>query len=145
MVKYFCVDLGTKTMGIARSDILGIAHPFGEFRFDNGNYKSAREHLIKICLENNIFNVVIGYPLQIDREKGVRCLSVDKFISDTNLECQDIKFYRFDESYSTIEARERLKECGYNEKKIMQVIDMYSAVVILEDFLKNYKGDEKKI
>lgn len=126
-------------MGLARSDILGIAHPLEEFVFDRGNYKLARKHLIDVCIENEIFNVVIGYPLQIDRQKGERCESVDRFINDVNSQNEKIKFIRYDESYSTIEARERLKESGYNEKKISKVIDMYSAVVILEDFLRNYK------
>ena len=139
MKKYICVDLGTTTLGIAKSDIIGISHPYEEFRFIRGNYKVAKEHLIDVCELTQIFDVVIGYPLQIDRQVGERCESVDRFIKEINEVNGKINFIKYDESYSTIEAHERLKDSGYNNKKIAEVIDMYSAVVILEDFLRNYK------
>lgn len=137
--KFICVDLGTTTMGLAKSDVIGLSHPYEEYRFSHGNYKAAKAHLIEVCELTQIFDVVIGYPLQIDRQKGERCDSVDRFIKEVNEEYDKIKFIKYDESYSTIEAHERLRDSGYNEKKIAEVIDMYSAVVILEDFLRNYK------
>lgn len=140
MEKFLCLDLGTTTLGIARNDVLGIAHPLEEFRFEAGNYKKAKEKVYNLVNETGINKIVLGLPLQIDRQEGERCESVRRFSKEIVEEHPEINIILFDESYSTLEAHDRLKECGYKEDKIKEIIDMYSAVVILEDFLENYHG-----
>ena len=46
MDKYIGLDLGTKSLGIATSDSLGIVHPRENFNFERGNYKKATERLL---------------------------------------------------------------------------------------------------
>lgn len=140
MEKYICLDLGTITVGIATSDTLGIAYPKEQFLFEKGNYKKARNHINELSIMLNIDNIVIGLPLQIDRQIGERAKSSIRFGDDLKREHPNLKIIYHDESYSTIEAHERLMNCGYKENEIKKVIDMYSAVVILEDFLRN-KGE----
>ena len=54
MKKILGLDLGTKTIGIAMTDELGIAaHGHETFRFEEFNYKKAREHVIELCTKNN--------------------------------------------------------------------------------------------
>ena len=137
MEKYIGLDLGTKSLGIATSDSLGIVHGRENFNFEKGNYKKAREHLINFLEIENIKNLGSGYPVQLDLQEGERCQSVKRFISDLLLYKPDLNVFYCDESYTTIEARERLKEAGLKEEKIKKIIDMMSAVVILEDFLRN--------
>ena len=137
MEKYLGLDLGTKSLGIASSDSLGIVHPKENFNFEKGNYKKARERLLDIIEIENIKNIVIGYPVQLDLKEGERCQSVKRFIEDLLKVKPELKVYYCDESYTTIEARERLREQGVKEEKIKKIIDMMSAVVILEDFLRS--------
>lgn len=144
MEKYIGLDLGTKTLGIAVCDSLGIVHPRENFLFEKGNYKKAREHLIETLEFENIKNVVIGYPRQLDLQEGERCQSVKRFISDILKVKPDLNVFYHDESFSTIEARERLKDQGVKEEKIKQIIDMMSAVVILEDFLRSNRNGTTK-
>jgi|SRR5574344_864591 putative Holliday junction resolvase len=143
MVKYLCLDLGTKTIGIAKSDLLGFVYPKEEYRFETGNYLKARQHIIDIVNDTGIRNIVIGWPLQIDRKPGNRCESVMRFTDDLREVMPDLHIFFYDESYSTTEARYRLQEMGYKEDKIKEVIDMYSAVVILEDYLRNKPYDKR--
>ena len=51
MNKILGLDLGTKTIGIAMTDELGIAHGYETFRFEEFNYKKAREYVNEICLK----------------------------------------------------------------------------------------------
>ena len=139
MERYVGLDLGTKTLGIATSDSLGIVHPRENFNFEKGNYKKAREHLLDFLEIENIKNIVIGFPLRLDLTEGDRCESVKRFIEDILKVNPNFSVYYVDESFSTIEARERLKEEGLKEEKIKKIIDMMSAVVILEDFLRSKK------
>lgn len=145
MEKYIGLDLGTKSLGIAVCDSLGIIHPRENFNFEKGNYKKAREHLLDILEIENIKNVVIGLPLRLEgRVEGDRCESVRRFIADVLKVKPNLNVVYRDESYSTIEARERLKDEGLKEEKIKKIIDMMSAVVILEDYLRSLQNGTKK-
>lgn len=139
MEKYVGLDLGTKSLGIAISDELGIIFGKENFNFEKGNYKKAREHLIELLKKENIKNVVIGYPKRLDLTEGDRCESVKRFINDILKVEPDLVVYYVDESYTTIEARVRLQNQGMKEEKIKKIIDMMSAVVILEDFMRSNK------
>lgn len=145
MEKYIGLDLGTKSLGIAVCDSLGIIHPRENYNFEKGNYKKAREHLIDILEIENIKNVVIGLPLRLEgRVEGDRCESVRRFMTDILKVKPNLNVIYWDESYSTVEARERLKDEGLKEEKIKKIIDMMSAVVILEDYLRSLKNGTKK-
>lgn len=144
MEKYIGLDLGTTTLGIVYSDSLGIIHNYENFTFEKGNFKKAREHLVDVINILEINKIVIGLPLQINRSEGERCKSVRRFVSDVLKLKNDIEFIFFDESYSTFEAKERLIKSGANESEIKNNIDMMSAFVILEDYLRSKDGKDIK-
>ena len=144
MEKYIGLDLGTTTLGIAYSDSLGIIHNYENFTFEKGNYKKAREYLVEVTKKLEINKIVIGLPLQIDREEGERCKSVRRFANDVLKLDNSIEFIYFDESYSTFEAKERLIASGANKDEIKQNIDMMSANIILEDYLRSQNGKDIK-
>lgn len=144
MEKYIGLDLGTTTLGIVYSDSLGIIHNYENFVFEKGNYKKAREHLVEVIKNLNISKIVIGLPLQIDREEGERCKSVRRFANDVLKLDNSIEFIYFDESYSTFEAKERLIASGAKKDEIKQNIDMMSANIILEDYLRSQNGKNIK-
>lgn len=137
--KYLGLDLGTTTIGIAYSDSLGIIHNYENFSFERGNYKKAREHVIEVCKELEITNIVMGYPLQIDRQEGDRCKSTQRFKEDLLKLNPNLSIILHDESYSTYEAKERLLEGGVKPSDLKKYIDMVSAFVILEDYLRSKK------
>lgn len=144
MEKYIGLDLGTTTLGIVYSDSLGIIHNYENFTFEKGNFKKAREHLVDVINILEINKIVIGLPLQINRSEGERCKSVRRFVSDVLKLKNDIEFIFFDESYSTFEAKERLIKSGANESEIKNNIDMMSAFIILEDYLRSKDGKDIK-
>lgn len=144
MEKYIGLDLGTTTLGIVYSDSLGIIHNYENFTFEKGNFKKAREHLVDVINILEINKIVIGLPLQINRSEGERCKSVRRFVSDVLKLKNDIEFIFFDESYSTFEAKERLIKSGANQSEIKNNIDMMSAFIILEDYLRSIDGKDIK-
>ena len=138
MEKFIGLDLGTTTLGIAVSDSLGIVHGKENYRFSKGNYRDARWHLIDLIKQLDIKNIVIGYPIQLNGVEGERCQSVKRFIKDLTFEMEGLNVYYQNEVFTTIEARERLHALNLKEDKIKQIIDMQSAIVILESFLNKY-------
>ena len=60
MEKYIGLDLGTTTLGIATSDILGFVHGLETFKFAKDSYSKARERVHQIVSSTGIKNIVIG-------------------------------------------------------------------------------------
>ena len=144
MEKYIGLDLGTTTIGISMNDSLGIVHGIENFVFEVGNYKKAREHVIEVCNKYEIYNIVIGYPLTLNGEEQTRCYSVKRFTDDLKKLNSNLNIYFQDERYSTIEAREKLMSMNYKKAKQDKMIDMFSAVIILEKFLEAKKDGKIK-
>lgn len=141
MSKVLGLDLGTTTLGIAKTDSIGIAaHGVETFRFEPGNFKKAREHVIELCQIDAIKDIALGMPLYQSGEispHGQSCLRFkeDLLKLDPNLHIEMI-----DESYSTIEADEKLKVTGLSYEKRKEIIDEMAAVVILERYLEKFGG-----
>jgi putative Holliday junction resolvase len=135
-MKILGLDLGTNSLGIAISDSLLIAaHGYENFTFEHGNYKKAREHLLEVLTKENINEIVIGLPLHMSGEESERSASTRRFIADLLSESPSIIVHYEDERMTTVIASKRLHEANLSHKKQKNVIDMMSAVVILQNYL----------
>lgn len=142
MKKILGLDLGTKTLGIAISDSLGLAaHGYENFNFEEFNYKKAREHVIEITKEEDIDEIALGYPLHMNGELSNRAKSCIRFKDDLLALNPNLKIELVDERLSTVEAQERMHNLGYNAKQMKKNIDMMAAVVILETYMSK-KGQK---
>ena len=141
MKKILGLDLGTKTLGIAISDSLGIAaHGYENFTFEFGNYKKARERVLEIVQKEGVEEIALGYPLHMSGEVSPRAESSVRFKQDLEKENESLKITLVDERMTTMIATNRLMEADLSRNKRKQVIDMMSAVVILETYLATRKG-----
>lgn len=131
------LDLGTTTLGIAATDKLGIAvHGRETFRFEPGNFKKAREHVLKICEKEGITELVLGVPYYASGDVSPHAESCLRFKKDLLLANSNLQIHEVDESYSTIEADEKLQEMNLSATKRKELVDEYAAVVILERYLR---------
>lgn len=142
MKKYLALDLGTTTVGIATNDSLGITvHPIETFRFEPGNFKAAREHVVELAKKEGIKDIVLGMPLYNSGDISPHAQSCLRFKDDLLKLDPTLNIEMVDESYSTIEADEKLKvttNLSYEKRK--KIIDEMAAVVILERFLEKSGG-----
>lgn len=142
MNKILGLDLGTKTVGIALLDELGIAaHPRETFRFEEFNYKKAREYINDLCVRENINEIALGIPYYASGDISPRAASCMRFRDDLLKLNPNLKITLVDESYSTIEADELLKNQNLSYTKRKQIVDEMAAVVILNRYLLS-KGDK---
>ena len=80
-MRYLGIDLGSKTVGLAMSDITGtIASTFKTIFFNDEDYASTIDEIKKIVDEYDIKKIVIGYPLNMNATKGPRVQKTDSFI-----------------------------------------------------------------
>lgn len=140
MKKILGLDLGTKTLGIAISDVLGIAaHGLENFVFEKGNYKAARERVLQIVKEQDIEEIALGLPLHMNGDVSERAKSSMRFRDDLLKENPNLKIELVDERMTTIIANNRLLEANLSRNKRKQVIDQQAAVVILESYMSTRK------
>lgn len=137
-MKYLGLDLGTKTLGLAISDKLGIiASPFKVLRYEDIN--SLVSDVINIINEEGIDALVLGLPKNMNNSLG---FASERSINFKNLleEKISIPIYLVDERLSTREAENILLSSDTSRCKRKKIIDAYAASIILDTFLKSKKG-----
>ena len=70
-MRYLGLDLGTKTLGISKSDSMGIiASSYKLLKFENEDYNSLIEPLKDIINELKVDKIVLGLPKNMNNTMG---------------------------------------------------------------------------
>lgn len=138
-MKCLGLDLGTKSLGIAISDITKtIASTYKTIHFDEEDYMSAIEQLIPILEEENIEKIILGLPKNMNNSIGPRAEATLSF--KELLESKvDIEVVMQDERLSTKEASSYMIEADMSRKKRKKKIDSLAANIILQTYLDKRK------
>ena len=129
------LDLGTRTLGMAISDPMGIiASGIENFRFEEGQYEKALKRVEEVVKSYSVEKIVMGLPLHMNGDKGDKVELVTWFKDELN-KLIPTPVMLLDERWTTKMATRRLLEADLSRKKRKQVIDMMSAVIILQNYL----------
>ncbi len=141
-MRYLGLDLGTKTLGLALSDKLGIiASSYGTIRFENEDYDSLLEPIKNIVDKENVDIIVLGYPINMNNTIGDRAIKTLEFKDKlSNYLNKDI--YMQDERLSSVEANNYLIQSDISRKKRKTKVDSVAATIILETFMERRKNNE---
>ena len=134
------LDYGTKTVGVAVSDPLGVIAT-GVTTIERVGIRKDTGKVIDYIKEYGCETVVIGLPLSLDGEDSVQTQKVRDF--RTMLEnklrssgtLSKVKVEWQDERYSTVEAEEVLIEANMSREDRKKIIDRQAAIVILQRYL----------
>lgn len=128
------LDLGSRTCGVAVSDIMGmIARPVETIRFEEDDYELCLEKLQKHIKEFQIKKVVLGLPKHMNGDIGIRGEISIQF--KEMLESQGLEVILWDERLTTVAATRILISADVSRKKRKQVVDKVAATVILQTYL----------
>jgi len=135
MPVYLGIDYGTKRIGLAWADELGIALPIGAVPgVDDQSYLHRIADLIEAKEVNEL---IVGYPIHLDGTVGVRAKEVDVFIA-TLEKSFAMPVHRVDERLTSLAAEESLGvQSNKKKKKNLGKIDASAAGIILRDFIEN--------
>lgn len=129
------LDLGTKTLGVAVSDKLGlIASFYKTIFFESEDYNSLVPKVKELLDEFETKIVVLGLPKNMDNSLGFasnRSLNFKKLLED-NL---DIEVILEDERLSSVEANNILISGDMSRKKRKNKVDSVAASIILQRYL----------
>ncbi len=133
-MRYLGLDLGTKTLGLALSDPLGmIASSYKILKHDE-DYDRLILLLKEEVQKNHVQAFVLGLPKNMNNsigERGELALMFQKKLT----EAFSLPVYMQDERLTTKQAEDLLIANHTSRKKRKKVIDSLAATIILQSYL----------
>jgi putative holliday junction resolvase len=131
--RLFGLDVGTKTIGLALSDVMRqIATPLETIRRTKFTADVAR--LLGLAKEHGVGGLVIGLPVNLDGSEGPRAQSTRAFARNLG-QVTDLPMAFWDERLSTAAAERALLEADTSRKRRAELIDKMAAAYILQGAL----------
>ncbi len=141
------LDYGSKTVGVAVSDPLGLTAQGIEIvrRKSEHKLRQTLARIEEIAREYSVEKIVLGFPKHMNNDIGER--------AEKSLEFKEMLERRtglpvvmWDERLTTVEADRTMMETGIRRENRKEYVDMIAAVFILQgylDYLSNHKESQE--
>lgn len=127
------IDAGTKTLGLALSDVTRtIASALETVR--RTKFKADAGRLAELASEHGVVGLVLGLPANLDGTEGPRAQATRALSRNLNL-ISVLPILLWDERLTTAAAERMLIEADASRKRRAQVIDKLAATLILQGAL----------
>lgn len=134
-MKVLGLDLGSKTLGVAISDSLGIiANPIGTYKISENHLQEALEYVKILVAEHGIKKIVLGLPKNMDGSIGFQGEYSLKF-KDMIIEATALDVIMIDERLTSKIANQAMLSADLSRKKRKTKIDKLAATIILQSYL----------
>jgi len=136
------LDIGTRTIGIAISDELGITAQ-GLKTLRRKSMEEDFKEIAAIIRQFEIEKIIVGLPQNMDGTLGIQAKKVLNWMEALK-DRVEIPMATWDERLSTVGASRVLLEADLSRRKRKNVIDKLAAVLILQGYLdqSRRKNDE---
>jgi putative pre-16S rRNA nuclease len=127
------LDVGTKTVGIALSDVTRtVATPYETLK--RTKFTADAKRIAEIVEKEGVGGLVIGLPLNLDGSEGPRAQSTRAFARNLAAHVSSPMAF-WDERLSTAAVERHLIEADASRKRRAEVIDRMAAAYILQGAL----------
>jgi putative Holliday junction resolvase len=132
--KIIAIDYGSKRVGVAITDSLRMI----AFGLSTVLTEEIFIFLDKLINKENISEIVVGLPKNLDNSKNEISDEVSVFINKLNQKYQGIIINSLDERFTSKMAKKTILDSGVNKKKRRNksLVDKVSATIILQSYLK---------
>lgn len=132
MARYLGIDYGTKRVGIAISDGLGLmARPLEV---------AARSDVISrvedVVSTYGVTRLIIGLPTALGGHEGASAEGARK-LGEELAEATGLEVEYVDERFTSRMAEETLLDTGMKRRKRRETVDKVAAAIILQEYLDN--------
>ncbi|MGE5371960.1 MAG: Holliday junction resolvase RuvX [Solirubrobacterales bacterium] len=127
------IDYGTRRIGIALSDPLGLT-AYAHTVLQRGKLEAVLQSIQTICTEQEVERIVLGLPRNMDGSYGEAAQKVKAFGEQVEA-FTGLPLVYYDERLTTRSAETILLEADVSRKKRKQVIDKVAASYILQAYL----------
>ncbi len=132
-MKIMGIDYGDARTGVAISDLLcSIVGTTAVV--PSRNKEKAIADIVRMAKENQVGEIVVGLPKNMDGTEGVRAQLCREF-AQLLREATGLPVAMWDERRTTVEAHNILSTHNYHGKKRKETVDAVAASLILEGYL----------
>lgn len=132
--RVMALDVGTRRIGIAVSDPLGITAQ-GLETLQRKNKRQEFEYLGRLIREYNVREIVVGLPLRMSGAEGTQAEKMQGFAEELR-ERFGLPVHLWDERLTSAEANRLLRETNLSIEKRGKAVDRMAAVLILQGWLE---------
>lgn len=141
--RYLALDVGSKRIGVAVSDELGLtAQPVMTLERRRNPREDLRS-LARLARRYEVAGIVVGNPLHLSGELSPRAANTQAFASELGA-LAGLPIHLWDERLTTQEAHNMLYEAGHARQQHRRVVDQVAATLILQSFLDERKCDKRE-
>ncbi len=126
------LDYGTKRLGVASGDEIGVASPLAAIVDPPGPARWAR--LDELVRARRVTDLVVGYPFNLDGSVGFKAREVDAFVAELKAR-YGLPVHLVDETLTSYAAEESIPKKRRRDVRASGLVDSRAAALILQDFL----------
>ena len=136
------LDFGSKTVGVAVCDPLGITAQAVEtiVRKEENKLRQTYQRIEALIREYEITSIILGYPINMDDTVGERGRKTEEFKAALERRT-GLPVILWDERLTTVEAERTLIENNVRRENRKKFIDKIAAVFILQGYLDSVSMD----
>jgi putative pre-16S rRNA nuclease len=131
-VRFLGVDHGTRRIGLAYGDDIGVATPLPALTAEDPSKRWAS--LVALLKERRITQVVLGHPINMDGSSGPKAKEVEAFALRIRSEF-GLPVHLVDERLTSYEAESTIPPAKRRAVRRAGLVDSRAATIILQDFL----------
>ncbi|MDO5336667.1 MAG: Holliday junction resolvase RuvX [Eubacteriales bacterium] len=130
------LDYGSKTVGVAVSDPLGLTAQGLEIirRKEENKLRRTLARIEELCREYEAEAIVLGLPKNMNNTLGERAEKSLEF-KEMLVRRTKLPVIMWDERLTTVEANRTLMEAGVRRENRKEYVDALAAVFILQGYL----------
>lgn len=127
------LDVGTRRIGIAVSDLLGITAQ-GIETLERRNKRFDLQYLRRVIRDYNVAEIVVGLPRRLSGSDSAQTEKVQAFAEELRQKFE-LPVHMWDERLTSAEANRLLRETELSIEKRAAAVDRMAAVLILQGFM----------
>lgn len=146
-MRWMGLDYGTKTVGVAISDPLGITAQGVETitRKEANKLRQTLARIEALIAQYNVEEIVVGLPKNMNNTLGERAEDCKAFAEKLERRT-GLPVTLWDERLTTVAAEHTLQEAGVRREERKAVIDQIAAVFILQGYIDyKHRQSEKDV
>ena len=133
MKRIMGIDYGDARTGVALSDLM--CSIVGSTQVvPSRNKQKAIADIVRIAKENDVGEIVVGLPKNMDGTEGPRAELCREFAEEL-VQATGLPVTMWDERRTTVEAHNILSQHNYHGQKRKNTVDAVAASLILEGYL----------
>jgi putative Holliday junction resolvase len=138
---FVALDVGTRHIGVAVSDPLGItANPIDIIKCNGDEFETVKE-----ILDTHNSNVlIIGLPKTLRGEVGTQAEKVLQFTEELRQHLSGVEIVLWDERFTSVIAHKGFLKAGVKSRRERKIKDAAEAVLILQSYLSYLRRKERK-